>query len=78
MKSFQVFKEDSQEAKQRQLQSLEDLETRRQNAQKKSRELTGSFKDRTKKYAKKVNKKHHAILQNYREKEAQMKDKGLR
>jgi hypothetical protein len=78
MKSFQFFKEDSQEAKERQLQSLKDLEARRERAQEKSKELTGSYKERTKKYASKVRKKHHAMTQKYHEKEAQMKDKGLR
>jgi hypothetical protein len=78
MKSFQVFKEDSQEAKERQLQSLKDLEARREKAQKKSREISGSFKDRTRKNVKKIKRKHLDIMQKYHEKQAEMKDKGLR
>jgi hypothetical protein len=75
MKSFQVFKEDSQEAKERQLQSLKDLEARREKAKEKSKSLTGSFKERTKKYVTKVKKRYHDMLQKYRENQAQTKDK---
>lgn len=68
MKSFQLFKEDSQEAKERQLQSLKDLEARREKAQTKSREIAGTFKQRSKKRMKKIIAKHQQMDQEYQQK----------
>lgn len=54
MKSFQFFKEDSQQAKERQLKSLEDLTRRREQAKTKSMQYSGSFKKRSKKRVKQI------------------------
>lgn len=67
MKSFQLFKEDSQEAKERQLQSLKDLEARREKARTKSREIAGTFKQRSKKRMKSIRAKHQKIHQEYQQ-----------
>lgn len=68
MKSFQFFKEDSQEAKERQLQSLKDLEARRERAQTKSREIAGTFKQRSKKTMKRIITKHKQMNLDYQQK----------
>ena len=68
MKSFQLFNEDAQEAKERQLRSLEDLERRREQAQTKAREIAGTFKQRTRKRLKRIKSKHDEIKSTYQHK----------
>jgi hypothetical protein len=61
MKSFQFFKEDSQKAKERQLQSLEDLTRRREQAKTRTSQLSGSFKKRSKKRIKQITTRQKEI-----------------